>query len=189
MEDNRRFFRIDDSVGLSYRVLNKKESRAFECEFESEEGNLVSSIDREIYGLIESQRSIQPELAQFFELVNRKLNVMLDQLDVETEIVRSLAHKLRVVSISACGVAFEVQEDLPEKAAVALDIMLQPSGISMRALARVVSCEKILSDPAYPTYYLRLEYEQIDADDKELLIKHIMRKQSLSIKAQREGSQ
>jgi c-di-GMP-binding flagellar brake protein YcgR len=186
MDEKRRYFRIDDNVGISYRVLDETATEEFRCEFNAEDTNEVGKIDREIYALIESQRASNPELSQFFELVNKKLNVMLDQLYVETEVVRSLAHRLRIVNISACGLAFEVFEMLQPGTMLAIDILLQPTGISMRTLARVVGCDKQPGDPAYPTYYLRVEYEQIKPADKELLIQHIMRKQSIELKERRE---
>lgn len=188
MDEKRRYFRIDDNVGISYRVLDEAATEEFRCEFNAEDGDTVGQIDREIYALIESQRAENPELSQFFSLVNKKLNVMLDQLDVETEVVRSLAHRLRIVNISACGLAFEVYEMLEPGTMLAVDVLLQPTGISMRTLARVVGCYKQPGDPAYPAYYLRLEYERIKPADKELLIQHIMRKQSLELKALREKS-
>lgn len=179
VDEKRRYFRINDSVGVAYRLIGGEEARVIEQDARSARSyNFAANFDNRIASLLEACRIQSPIAAELIDLVNKKLNFLISHLDLDADLMHQVAFKLRQVNISACGIAFAVDEALNPGQSLQLDIQLQPSGNTISALARVVACEPLENEGDQSAgYFLRLNYDQIATEDQELLIQHIVKRQ------------
>lgn len=186
--ESRRYFRINDSVGIAYRLLGLEEVKAL-AEQIQDKGSLIdfaSNFDNRIQTLIDSCRVQAPIAAELIDLMNKKLNFVIHQMDIDTEMMQNVAYTLRQVNVSACGVAFYSDEQLEKDTRLQLDIVLHPSDLHIVTLARVIACNLVEDDDdEKPLYFLRMNYESIHSDDQELLIQHIVKQQCLQLKQKR----
>ena len=184
--ERRRFFRIDDSLGVYFQTLGPEQAKAFAAEVRggSDGVDYLSHFDNRIQTLLDASKIQSPVVAELVDLVNKKLNLVIQQLDIDAESLQRVAYSLRQVNISACGMAFFHEEPLDAEQFLELDLVLHPSELVIKLLAQVVSCD-IAADEE-PSYYIRLNFEMIKAADQELLIQHIVKRQSSQLKMDRD---
>ena len=189
IEERRRYFRIDDTLGICLRVLGPHEAQAFVRETAKQGSNFdfISNFDNRIQTLLDACKVQTPLAAEIIDLMNKKLNFIIRQLDVEDELIKHVAFEPCAVNISACGIAFAHQHYLEADTALQLDIQLTPSDLHIVTLATVVVCKEM----DHPTcteqkpFYLRLDFSQINDSDQELLIQHVVKRQSEQLKRKR----
>lgn len=190
-EERRRYFRIDDTIGVSFRKLGPEEARAFSDKNTHQSGNFdyAAHFDNRIQTLLDACRVQNPIAAELLDLMNKKLNFVIRQLDVDTEMLQKIAYDLKQVNVSACGMAFTVDESLNQGDLLQLDILLQPAELHLVAMAEVVACEKRqeLTEDSADHLFLRLNFIDMHPNDQELLIQHVVKRQSAQLKARREA--
>jgi hypothetical protein len=83
------------------------------------------------------------------------------------------------VNISACGIAFQVEERLPEGQLLDMRITLLPSETRLRVTTRVVAVEPVQGEGEAATgpFRLRAEFAGYDTVAQETLISHIVQRQ------------
>ncbi|MFA7552612.1 MAG: PilZ domain-containing protein [Spongiibacteraceae bacterium] len=193
--ERRRYFRIDDSMGITYRKLGPEEAKAFALQTQQHGSNFdfAANFDNRIQTLLESCRIQAPIAAELIDLINKKLNFVIRQMDIDTELIHQVAYTVREVNVSACGIAFVNEEYLEKGQQLQLDIVLQPSELHVVVMAEVIECASLPTDSVAVTpteqerYYLRLNFSEINPHDQELLIQHIMKRQSAVLKQRRRG--
>jgi c-di-GMP-binding flagellar brake protein YcgR len=192
-KERRRFFRIDDSLGVSYHRMGSEEAKVLSEEITQGSGEFdyMSNFDNRIQTLLDGCRVQSPVAAELVDLINKKLNFVIQQVNIDTKLMQQITYSLRQVNISACGMAFVNEERLEQEQLLQLELMLQPSELKIRVLARVVACESMVLDEAQTEqqFFLRLNFEMIKADDQELLIQHIVKRQSFQFKKKRQELQ
>lgn len=189
-EERRRYFRIDDTVGVYLRRLTPEEVSAFAARNEEHGGNfdLASNFDNRIHTLLDACRIQNPVAAELLDLMNKKLNFVIQQMDVDSEILHNIAYELKQVNISACGMALATDERYQSGEAVQVELSLKPSELRIVLMARVIDCDLFEQpDSAETRFFLRLEFSHINANDQELLIQHVVKKQSNQLKERRKA--
>ena len=188
-EERRRFFRINDDVGISWRKLGTEEAKAFARQTREQSGqfDLASNFDNRIQTLIDACKIQTPLAAELIDLLNKKMNFIIQQMDVDSELIHRIAFTQQVVNISACGIAFPCDSALKKNDYVQLDLQLLPSQLQLVVLAKVVDCNKLPEDQMVDgqTHFLRLNFDEIGSNDQEMLIQHIVKRQSSQLKQQR----
>lgn len=188
-QERRRYFRIDDSMGISYRLLGAEEAKAFAQEAKEHGNNFdfAANFDNRIQTLLDACRVQSPLAAELVDLMNKKLNFVIRQMDIDSELMHKIAYNLRQVNVSACGLAFANTEVLAKGQMLQLDIILQPSELHVVALAEVVDCSPISEEDAVADEccFVRLNFTNISNNDEELLIQHIVKRQSTLLKQRR----
>ena len=151
-EERRRYFRIDDSMGIAYRLLGTEESKALTKESKERVGPIdyAANFDNRIHTLLDSCKVQSPIAAELLDLLNKKLNFMVAQMDIDTDLMKSVAYTMRQVNVSACGLAFDTEELLKPGQMLQLDIMLHPEELKLMALAKVVACKAVDSEENFP---------------------------------------
>ncbi len=185
-EERRRFFRIDDTLGVAYRLLSEAElseqPRAEQAP--ADIFALLARLDTQLEHSLATLRVKQPPVAEVLDTLNKKLNTVIHQLEADNHLVRRLAQKVQEVNISACGMAFVCDEQIEAGRVLGLELALKPSNLHIHTRARVVACEPV-DDGA--GYYLRLDFSDISDTDQEVLIQHIVKRQSSIIRKDRES--
>lgn len=194
-DERRRFFRITDTLGVAYRVLAEDDLEVsagmMEEHASADPGTLIEAVDKTIQALLPQVRLKQPAVAQVLEALDKKLNYLFNQLAMDTRLVERIAHKVHEVNISACGMALVVDEPLVPDTMLALDLLLKPTNVHIHTRGQVVSCKlagKEIAEAMQGTHYVRMEFRGMGLADQELLIQHIVQRQSLLIRADRDGS-
>lgn len=181
-EERRRYFRIDDSMGVAYRPLGAEEAKAFARQASEHGSNFdyAANFDNRIQTLLDACRIQAPLAAELVDLMNKKLNFVIQQMDIDSALMQSIAYTMKQVNISACGMAFGTDELLEKGRKLQLDIILHPSELHVVALAEVVACQPLDNRDEVDGmhYFLRLNFTEINHNDQELLIQHIVKRQS-----------
>ena len=179
--DRRRFFRINDTIGLSYRVLSDEEtqSQLVDVIDPADVPTLLASYDKTINSVLSQLKIEQPVVAELLAAMNGKINCVVDQLDVDSQLVEQIAHKIRDVNISACGVAFNVDEPVDIGRVLLLDLLLQPDDVHIYFHGTVIMRGMNDSDDSC---YIRVNFSNMSTSDQELLIQHIVRRQGVQLR-------
>jgi hypothetical protein len=175
-EDRRRFFRIDDVVGLHYCLVEEQHTLAGRIE----QQNVLQGLDVEIATLLVQVRREQPLVADTLALLNRKLQYIARQPDTATisgVAESALEYHTTAVNISASGVAFSTDHPYSAGSRFRLDMLLRPGDWQLPVVARVVACDAVIAG-----WYLRLDYEEISQSDQDMLVRHMLVRQSQQIR-------
>ncbi len=179
-EDRRRYFRITDQVGVAYRIVDETELEAQpEPTRPGDIFGILSELDKTISTELQALQLRDPSLAYLLDAFDKKMNAVINQLEMDNYLVQRIAHKVHEVNISACGMGFESEEALPDNTLLMVDLMLTPDNINIFTYARVISCEALEEDK----YFVRVDFFGMNSTDQELLIQHIVRRQGYLIRS------
>lgn len=178
--ERRRFFRINETVGIAWHVLDGADTplRTSPADLLS----LVSEQDQKIEKLLIELEDENPKVAELVALFNQKLERVIGQIMLDSGLVARIANKVKEANISACGIAFFNEEPVPVGADLRMELTLYPSQRRIHTDGRVVGCDQTGDQ----TYYWRLDFYGMSKADQEDLIQHIVRSQSQQLKTIRQ---
>jgi hypothetical protein len=186
-DNRRRFFRITDALGVSYKVMTETEMAA-----NNEEGDdavvrpfvdtfsVMKNYNDVLNTSLENIKTRDPDTATAIEQLNKKFDALLMMLELDSLITQRACHRVEEASISASGIAFPIEESLEPDVFLALDLLLRPSSKHVNVIGKVISCEKLTEDSHY---YLRVEFTEMSDKDRETLIQHIVQRQGTLLRA------
>lgn len=174
--ERRSFFRIDDEVSLSFRVVSGHETKrkpgltiggvsgvALATEFEKMRANA-----RVLFRHIEKD---SPDIARYLGMLEDKLDML--QRAVLLDNGELIDQPTQHVNISGSGIAFESAVDVKPGDTLSLTFVLYPTLTGIAAYGTVVSCQSIESGG----FRVAVEFTHLTDDDRDLLIRHIVKKQ------------
>lgn len=182
-EERRRYFRINQTVGIAYQAIDRSMSPS---SIEHRIPNVleqVSDLDNRMQSLIIEVKQSDPKIAELVSLFNQKLERVVNQLVVDSNLVSRIAEKVREVNISACGIAFLNDEALAENTPLQLELTLYPSHQKVLTEGRVISCDGAEDEEGF---YVRIDFYGMSDTHQENLIQHIVKAQSQQIKDMRK---
>ena len=177
--EKRRYFRINETIGLSFERLDKGE--ASEANAGVDIWDLMSEQDEKIENLLSEVSQTSPQIADLIRAVNQKLERIVGQVVMESRMIDRLANRVKEVNISACGVGFVCDEAIDAGARLLMEFQLFPGAVKVQAKGRVVACEELANG-----FYWRIDFYEIKTAEQELLIQHIVQRQSVQLKARRD---
>lgn len=175
-DEKRRFFRINEHIGLSYDRIDQQEPQKISPTMADIEA-LIASQDECIEQLLGEVAGQSPKMAELMRALNQKLDRVVQQLVLESQMTAQLATRFREVNISACGIGFWSDQDAPPGTHLRLELELS-SGI------KKISSKGILvaSEQTPQGYYWRVNFYGMSLANQELLIQHIVQRQSAQLK-------
>ncbi len=188
-DDRREFFRIEDEIALDYRIIQEDEVDRL---LERIQSHLVdrftaassfAATTRQMAHVIHKVQLDTPELARCLQAIDQKLN-MIAQLFVSEEMETS-EQATREVSLSAGGIAFRAQNELKIDSLLELRMVLFPALAGIMTISRVIHCVRVEDDDTKFPWQVAVEYEHLREIDRELLVRHIMAKETEKLRAQR----
>lgn len=185
-EDRRRYFRISEHLGVAYRVIaddHIADGRVVAGE-PTNVYQLLVEHDETIARLLEKLAPRDPMVAELIVCLNKKINCIINQLEMESRMIEQIAHKIYEVNISACGLAFKVDEAIAMGARVQLDLVLLPENKRILTDAQVIG-----SEPVPEGHYVRMNFIDMPLRDQELLIQHIVKRQGDLLRLAREQTE
>ncbi|MCB1727007.1 MAG: PilZ domain-containing protein [Gammaproteobacteria bacterium] len=191
--ERRHYFRIDDTIRLSLRRVPKDELDARLDRLEHDlAGNftVMSSLAAITAQTAVSLRRIEnrdPDLAAYLRAIDHKIEVIGRAfIAQEPELA---AEKALPVNLSAGGMSVGVEECFEPGADLELRMLLFPSFTGLMIYATVVECRPATPQELADGYrhLARIEFTHIREQDRELLIRHLLRRQSNQLREDREG--
>ncbi len=187
-QERRRYFRITDQVAISYHLLNDTDDAETGVNMNAPSA-MIAQLENDITASLEILRSVQPQVHQLLELYNRKINLVLSLDKSLSEPVSDQVKRSQQVNISACGIAFPSNEQLKPNQKILMDLTLFPSNISLK-LAAVVIGSHLLDEPIGEDCYIaRADFVDITNNEQEVLVQHVIKRQTLQLKERREAQQ
>lgn len=190
MSDERReYFRIADEIALDYRPISEDEADQL---LERMRSRLVdrftaassfAATTRQMAHVIHKVQTDSPELARCLQAIDHKLN-MIAQLFVSEEMGLN-EQPTREVNLSAGGVAFRAQHEIRVGSMLELRMVLFPSLVGILTISRVIHCVRENNGNSQFPWQVAVEYEHLREADRELLVRHIMSKETEQLRALR----
>lgn len=183
-QERRRYFRIDDEVALSYRLVSNEElvrDEGLQITADSSaslanELERMNEVSRIHFRHVEKE---SPEVARYFSFIESKITLLAHHLMKGTD--ELFIKTTQPVNISGSGVSFNVEEALNVADCVEVKFILTPSLASIKAFSTVVSCS-----PDGEQFKVAVEFSQLNDEDRDLLIRHVVKKQMNDIREQND---
>ncbi|MBT8147025.1 MAG: PilZ domain-containing protein [Gammaproteobacteria bacterium] len=187
--EKRRYFRIDDTIDMSFRVL-KPQTPELKLSTEiMDDAEMLEMVDGELDTIINSLWESDPKYAKAVGLLNQKINLLTNQNrpNVE-ELMAKYDHQFMDldVNISASGMAFSCDVQLETGDRLEMLLFLKPAVGAMKLKCTVVNSEEGPAAGGKPSFFTCIEFE-VDPKEKEQLIQHIARRQVETIGAQEQA--
>lgn len=193
--DRRSYFRIDDTVKLSLRRVDASELEKRLDRLEHDlAGNftVMSSLAAITAQMTVGLRRIEnrdPDLAAYLRAIDQKIEVIGRAfLSQEPELS---AEKALPVNLSAGGMCVGVDECFAAGDLLEIRMLLFPSFTGLMIYGEVVDCRDATDEDAAGDYdkLVRIEFSHIREQDRELLIRHLLRRQGTQLRDDREAGQ
>jgi hypothetical protein len=187
--ERRTFFRVDDSVNLSYHQVSEKEleDRMDRVEMELEANftvmSSIASINQNMAGIMHRIEGEEPDIAEYLKAINSKIDILgRALLSNENDLMEKPAQP---VNLSASGMAFYSSEPLEKGALLELRLLLMPSFTGIITFGEVVGCDSVDDADGY-SYFIRLNFIHMRDNDRDLLIRHVIKRQGEFLRKRRE---
>ncbi len=181
--DRREFFRINDTVVVDYKVIQRENvaivARRIAQSTDDDEGNekaQLRAIQNAFSHLVDQINHHDREIARALRMLDDKINLVSQSIQRYNNPINP--DDLTEANLSGGGIAFMVAEPVEIRGHVELHLQLLPTANTVHALATVVSCEKILSAPPENPYHLRMAFTHMDEQDRNQLVKHTLNRQA-----------
>ncbi|MFI3122924.1 MAG: PilZ domain-containing protein [Methylococcales bacterium] len=190
-EEKRYFFRVNDEINLSYRLIDEqqiqkpiqtKASLLDNCSLAS----ALELINEESAIIHEKLERIHSDFADYLKLLDIKINLIAQTViglsgDEITE------NKTRNANISVSGLGFDCEEKLEVGQYLEIKMLLVLSAVVIVTYAKVIHCFKHenINDEGYD-YFVGVNYINVKEIDRDLLSEHVAKKQLQQIRQQKE---
>lgn len=174
--ERRRFFRIEDSISLSYKLIDATcaNSGLKAANHLPSEYSLAATLDvlsQEALRIMQRLEKQNDELLELYKILDAKINAVAQ---VAMFRASNISEKnCQDVNLSAAGVAFQQPNPIEIGQNLAVEMYLPSSLALIMVYGKVINCEAIEPD----RYVISVEYTDIKEEDQELLIKHVVRRQ------------
>lgn len=188
-EEKRRYFRVNDTINLLYKVIDKKNTDAASHVSNDVLGNcsLTSALDvltEEARMLSPRLERRDPEMFEYLKIIDTKINLIAQALSIQSG--QFSEHDTREVSLSATGLAFSNEKAIAVGELMELRMLLTSCMAVIVAYANVVQCKDISRDSPDRPFAICVEYVNLKEEDQELLIKHVVKKQLQQLRDKNE---
>lgn len=144
--------------------------------------DLMTEQDEKIERLLLSVADKDPEVAALVRALNQKLERVMGLLAAESRTIERLARRVREVNLSACGIGFLSETDIPVGARLALELELSADKLPIQTHGMVVAVE-----PHQQGFYWRIDFYGMAPEPQERLIQHIVQRQSTQLNGMRQS--
>ena len=187
-DERREFFRIDDSILVSWRLIGAPDrshgNTGLEC-MPEESFTIITrlqAVSRHLSGSLHRIEHRDPDVAEYLKALDEKItllaqNFLADEVGITGQAAKS-------VNLSAGGLALDSRESLQVGDQVELKLLLLPSYTGVVALGEVIRITQTTETPDHP-YRLHINFTHIRDSDRDALIGHILRRQAEMLRRER----
>ena len=186
-DDRREYFRVDDAVRLSITPVPEDQLSSVYERLEQNIANgftVMSSLAAISAEMAVSMRRIEnsdPDVAAYLKALDRKIEVLGRAfIAQESELI---AESASPVNLSAGGMGVLANECYHSGQVLEIKMLLFPSFTGVLMYGSVVDCVPLETeqDPDY-RYKLRVAFTHMREQDRDLLIRHVLRRQSKELR-------
>ena len=182
VQEKRRYFRIDDMIDLSFRVLKPQVPELKLSTDILDDIEILEMVDAELDTLVNSLWDSDPKYARAIGLLNQKINLLTNQNRPSiSELMAQYDHQYTDidVNLSASGMAFDCDVQLEVGSRLEMLLLLKPSVSGVKLRAMVVNSEE-RQTAGSDSYFTCVQFD-VEAKEKEQLIQHIVKRQGETI--------
>jgi len=184
-EERRQFFRVDDEVNLAYKKIDGKQVMEPSHVSETILSNCslpaaLEAVSQESALLLHRLQKSLPDVADYLKLIDNKIDLIAQALVMQSGHFNKSNN--RNANLSATGIAFDSDELFQEGDYLEIKILLINSMAVVVAYGKVVYCKKNQSNEDRYPYVIGVDYVNIKDQDRELLIKHVVKRQMQQIR-------
>jgi hypothetical protein len=187
-DERREFFRIDDSIRVSYRVIVQHElPESIDEKLQGSEKFTVmtrlQAISQHLSAPLHRIEQKDPDVADYLKALDEKINLLGQSFLVEEN--ELLERPSRSVNLSAGGIAMDITEKLVLGDLVEIKLLLLPTYTGVVAYGEVVGIDEAEGAEADYPYHTRINFTLIRNSDQDALIRHITRRQGDMLRQRR----
>ena len=185
--DRRNAIRVTDRVLLYYRITPEKEYQQLADEWQrgimpySRETLAQMHLYTGAQAALGRARERDEDLTEFLRFLDTKLNLLLGMAGKGETIFDKL--QSQEVSLSSTGISFATERVFPQDERLEIHLVLLPAYSYVYALARVVGCTE--NTGALLKYRVGAEFSLIMEEDREKLVQHNFRQQTILLRHRR----
>jgi hypothetical protein len=190
-EDKRHFFRISDSVNLSYRLVDEQQTKQNLQATSSllDNCSLSSALEliAEESAILHSKlEKIHSDFADYLKLLDIKIDLIAQAVVALSPTEDVSANETRNANISVSGLGFESNEDLKAGQFLEIKMLLVHSTVVIVTYAKIIHCKKNPDSYSVYPYFVGVDFVNMKENDRDLLSKHVAKKQLQQIRQQKE---
>ncbi|NEV61086.1 PilZ domain-containing protein [Thiorhodococcus minor] len=184
-QERRRYFRIEDEVGLSVVPIAAADEAAAISGFDDEGSH--ASLMNELRALrdthLPQRRSLEykfPTVAAYMRMVEKQIDLLAASVGDGDGYASAPDTR---VNLSAQGLSYEARETFELGSLVEVRLTLFPDRCGIKTLGRIVRCERGAGCES-----TAVEFTQIRDADREAIIRHVHMLQRLRLQASSESA-
>lgn len=189
MKERRRYYRINDSVSLKYRVVQNSdmENELNQMQYGqlllTDLHNTSKCLDARLDAMCRHLGKSNPLIAEMLELINKKFAI-IDRMIYNKEEQEDPMSPAQEVIISAGGIAFDAQTPLAKDTRLKMELVIFPECHYIPAYARVIHCRK-KEDDSIHRYKIAVDFIGLSEEDREKIVNHVLKKESEKLRRER----
>jgi PilZ domain len=188
-EERRQFFRVDDEVNLIYRKIDENQVMQSNSSSENVLGNCslsnaLDALSQESAVLLYRLEKTHPDISACLSLIDKKIALIAQAIAIQSSQFSN--NNNRNANLSATGIAFDSQDAFQDGDFLEIKILLVGSMSVIVACGKIVYCKQNPGNASYP-YVIGVDYVSIKDQDRELLIKHVVKRQLQQIRDKKEN--
>jgi len=190
-EERRQFFRVDDEINLIYIKIDEKKVMETALVSDSILGHwslsaTLDALSQESALLLHRLGKSYPDVAEYLKILDNKIDLIAQGLVTQNS--QFSKNGVRNANLSATGVAFDSEEIFKQGDYLEIKILLVNSMAVVVACGKVVYCKQNQSGDSRFPYVVGVDYVSIKDQDRELLIRHVVKRQLQQIRDKRESN-
>ena len=182
-KERRRYFRIDDDIILKVRRLSKDKLDDELARFEEKRESVcfMNSFELDSEKMLPVKRVLEnnyPDIAEYLDFLEMRINTLSRKIAGNSD---ESPETMQRVNISAQGIQYYSAQALDADDLVELQITLKPGNKHLLIIGTVVWS---IDDPKAAEdqrYAIAIDFSYIKDADREVLVKHIHKKQLISL--------
>ena len=190
-DERREFFRIDDSIRLSYNVVGQDEVPVdLEARVQNDRFSVMTrlqAISQHLSAPLHRIEQRDPDAAVYLKALDDKITLLGQSFLAEEQ--ELLGEPAREVNLSAGGLAMDVAEPMTMGDRVEIKLLLLPSYTGVLAYGEVVGVETGTGPESDFPHRVRINFTLIRGVDQDALIRHILRRQGEMLRKRREAQE
>jgi hypothetical protein len=183
--ERREYYRFDETLIMNYSIITADNKLGNKEQFANQQAkaliNEFSSMTQQIKMSLSRMNNRSPELSSCFKILDTKINLLAQTILYQDKENSLMHHK---ANISAGGISFAVEQNIPANTELMLQLVLPPELNILNVKAKVIKCNVNKNDD----FAYRLSTQFIETNDitEDIIVRHIMHRQSDQLRAKKE---
>lgn len=188
--DRRAYFRINDRLLISINPLQPEAAWELgklivsSAPHATHPNQQLSSLETAFHHLTDQIAHADRDVARALRMLDEKINLLANNVQHLLQPVDDT--QAQAVNLSAGGVSLLSSEAIAAKTPVEVNMTLLPTAMPIRAVAKVISCEQLLSAQDGKGFSLRLAFTHMNETDRNMLVKHTLSRQAENLRLQKQ---